>query len=50
MGAAGSIELEGGFSVAGPVDSVFELFSPLGEKAWVPGWDPELIHPPGVSW
>jgi hypothetical protein len=50
MGAAGSIELEGGFSVAGPVDSVFELFSPLGEKAWVPGWDPELIHHPGVSW
>jgi hypothetical protein len=47
---ARSIELEGGFFMAGPVDTVFELFSPLGEKAWVPGWDPELIHPPGVSW
>jgi hypothetical protein len=50
MNPTRSIQLEGGFSVAGPVDSVFELFSPLGEKAWVPGWDPELIHPLGVSW
>ena len=29
---------------------MFELFSPLGEKLWVPGWNPELLHPPGVSW
>ena len=50
MSAARSIELEGGFSVADAADSVFELFSPLGEKAWVPGWEPELIHPLGVSW
>jgi hypothetical protein len=32
------------------VGHVFPLFSPLGEKNWVPGWDPELLHPPGVSW
>jgi hypothetical protein len=29
---------------------VFELFSPLGEKLWVPDWDPELLHPPGGVW
>lgn len=23
----------------------FDLFSPLGEKHWVAGWDPELLHP-----
>lgn len=28
----------------------FELFSPLGEKRWVPDWSPELLHPPGVQW
>ena len=50
MDPARSIELSGGFTVAGTVDVVFELFSPLGEKAWVPGWDPEIIHPPGVAW
>src|SRR5262249_687914 len=33
-----------------PIDTVFELFSPLGEKRWVPEWDPELLYPPGVSW
>jgi len=32
------------------IDEVFPLFSPVGERAWVPGWDPELIHPPGVEW
>ncbi|HME00485.1 MAG TPA: hypothetical protein VKM93_24530 [Terriglobia bacterium] len=47
---ARSAEFSGGFAVAGPVDQVFELFSPLGEKLWVPQWNPELLHPPGVSW
>jgi len=47
---AKSVEFSGGFTVAGPVDQVFELFSPLGEKLWVPGWNPELLHPPGASW
>lgn len=22
----------------------------MGEKLWVPGWDPELLHPKGVAW
>ncbi len=45
-----SIRLVGTITLAGPVDEVFQLFSPLGEKRWVPGWNPELLHPPGVSW
>jgi hypothetical protein len=50
MFAAASIDLTGGFAVSAPADRTFELFSPLGEKRWVPGWDPELLHPPGVEW
>jgi hypothetical protein len=47
---AKSAELSGGFAVAGSVDQVFELFSPLGEKLWVPEWTPELLYPPETSW
>jgi hypothetical protein len=47
---ARSVEFSGGFAVAGPVEQVFELFSPLGEKLWVPEWNPELLHPPDTSW
>jgi hypothetical protein len=50
MFAPVSIDLAGGFAIPAPPDIAFEFFSPLGEKAWVPGWDPELLHPPGVSW
>jgi hypothetical protein len=35
---------------AAPVDRIFPLFSPVGEKGWVPGWSPELLHPKGVEW
>lgn len=47
---ARSVEFRGGLTVAGPVEQVFELFSPLGEKLWVPEWNPELLHPPDASW
>ena len=47
---ARSVELRSGFTLPAPPDETFQLFSPLGEKAWVPGWDPELVHPPGASW
>jgi hypothetical protein len=50
MFRARSIELTGGFALPAAPESTFELFSPLGEKRWVPGWDPELIHPPGATW
>jgi hypothetical protein len=48
--AARSLTLNGTFTVTGSVDSIFNLFSPLGEKSWVPDWDPELLYPPGVTW
>ncbi len=48
--AARAVRLAGGFTVALDADAAFPLFSPLGERSWVPGWDPELIHPPGVDW
>lgn len=45
-----SVRLAGTIRLDGPIDRVFELFSPVGEKLWVPGWDPELLHPKGVDW
>jgi len=45
-----SVRLEGHFPVGRPVAEVFEPFSPIGETLWVPGWSPELLYPPGVSW
>ena len=45
-----SVEFKGGFDLEGPIADVFNLFSPLGERLWVPGWSPELLYPPGVSW
>jgi hypothetical protein len=47
---SGSVSLSGGFVLEAPPEVAFELFSPLGEKLWVPGWNPELLHPPGVDW
>ena len=40
----------GRIRLSGPAEKVFPLFSPAGERSWVPGWDPEFLHPPGVSW
>jgi hypothetical protein len=45
-----SVTLCGGFAIACPIERAFPLFSPLGEKDWVPGWNPTLLHPPGVDW
>ena len=44
-------EFAGGVTVPGPIDAAFELFSPEGERRWVPGWNPTFIAPaaPG-SW
>jgi hypothetical protein len=47
---ARSVEFNGRFVVPGPIEIVFDLFSPLGERLWVPDWNPELLHPSGVSW
>lgn len=40
-----SIRLVGNIKLNGPVDLIFQLFSPEGERQWVPGWNPEPIHP-----
>lgn len=37
------------FVVARPVDEVFALFDPIAEKDWVPGWDPQPVHPAELS-
>jgi hypothetical protein len=29
-----------------PRERAFEMFTPLGERAWAQGWDPEFLHPP----
>jgi hypothetical protein len=29
-----------------PVDEAFPLFTPKGEEAWVPGWEPDYVSPP----
>lgn len=47
---ARSVEFTGRFTVPGPIETVFDLFSPLGERAWVPDWNPEFLHPSGVVW
>jgi len=49
-GSSRSIVLCSGFTLPCPVETAFPLFSPLGEKDWVPGWNPTLLHPPGVDW
>jgi hypothetical protein len=48
--ASQSRRLAGRIRVAAPIERAFPLFSPLGEKVWVPGWQPELLHPSGVDW
>lgn len=37
------------FYLAAPVDKAFGLLDPIAEKDWVPGWDPEPVHPPRLS-
>lgn len=43
------VEHTGDFILPLPPDEAFPLFSPEGERAWVPGWDPEYLHPGGAS-
>ena len=33
----------GGFRLDAPLAQVFALFTALGERAWAPGWEPELL-------
>jgi hypothetical protein len=38
-----SIKHSAGFDISQPVEKVFPLFSPEGEKLWVPNWDNKNI-------
>ena len=40
----------GKLTVRARVDDAFPLFSPQGERLWVPGWDPEFLHPRENDW
>jgi hypothetical protein len=31
--------------LSGSLEQVFPLFTPLGEKQWAEGWDPQVIYP-----
>ena len=50
MFSAASVELSGGFAIRATVTDAFALFSPEGERLWVPGWNPEVLHPSGAGW
>jgi hypothetical protein len=39
------VEHTGDFVLPFSRDEAFPLFSPEGERSWVPGWDPEYLHP-----
>jgi hypothetical protein len=39
------VELSGRIQVQAPLTQAFMFFTPEGERAWVPGWEPEYLHP-----
>ena len=39
------IDRSGEFVLPLPLGHAFPLFSPEGERAWIPTWDPEYLHP-----
>lgn len=43
------VEHTGDFVLPLPRDEAFSLFSPEGERSWVPGWDPEYLYPGQTS-
>lgn len=47
---SGTATFRGRVLAAGDIDEVFPLFSPCGEKLWVPGWNPELLRPAEPAW
>lgn len=45
-----TITLRGKLHVPAAPEEAFPLFSPEGERLWVPGWAPEILHPPEGRW
>ncbi len=44
------VSFEGTLVVDAGLEAAFPLFSPDGERAWVPTWKPEILHPPSGAW
>ncbi len=45
-----TITLRGRVLVSANIADAFPLFSPEGEKLWVPGWEPEFLDPAESAW
>lgn len=39
------VERSAAIRLLAPPAAVFPLFEPLGERNWVPGWDPAIVYP-----
>ncbi|MBV9572622.1 MAG: hypothetical protein JOY93_01115, partial [Acidobacteriales bacterium] len=37
---------QGSIRLHGPIENVFPLFTPEGEKSWAEGWNPDYVNPP----
>jgi hypothetical protein len=46
---AQQISRTGSFELACNAETAFPLFSPEGEKHWVPGWDPHPVFPATIA-
>ena len=44
------IMMRGRVNIEGEIGKLFPLFSPKGERKWVPEWDPEQLYPVGSDW
>jgi len=43
--AGKSVTRSGAIHLNGPITKIFPLFEPIGEKAWAPGWEPQMVYP-----
>ena len=41
---------QGTVTIPAGASQAFPLFSPEGERAWVPGWNPEILAPRDGAW
>jgi len=46
---AAAVTRTGHLQFAAAVDTVFPLFTPLGERHWAQGWDPEILYPKNLD-
>jgi len=46
---AQQVHCTGAFDLPCGVDEAFPLFSPEGERAWAPGWNPKAVFPETIA-